>query len=76
MTDKPQLYGVGDSGPVIERNDELNAIVLDADAQRAHMSFGDYNMTPAGLHFNDNHIAGPFEILGRARDPNGDDWAR
>src|SRR5262245_53574566 len=76
MTDKLHLYGVGDSGPAIETNDDLDAIVLDADAQAARMNFGEFSMTPSGLHCDDNHIAGPFEILGRARDPNGDDWAR
>ena len=76
MTDKPQLYVVGDSGPVIETNDALDAIVLDADAQAERMSFGAYNMSKDGLLFGDDYIVGPFEILGRARDPNGDDWAR
>src|SRR5262245_31469258 len=76
MTGKPQLYGVEDSGPAIETNDDLDAIVLDADAQAERMSFGVYKMTKGGLLFNDDYIAGPFEILGRARDPNGDDWAR
>jgi Domain of unknown function (DUF927) len=76
MTDESQRYAVGNSGPVIETNDELDAIVLDADAQAERMSFEPYTMTPAGLLYNDDTIAGPFEILGRARDPNGDDWAR
>jgi putative DNA primase/helicase len=76
MTDKSQRYAVGNSGPVFETNDELDAIVLDADAQSERMSFEPYTMTPAGLLYNDDIIAGPFEILGRARDPNGDDWAR
>src|SRR5262249_20245947 len=75
MTDKPPLYGVGDSGPTIS-NDELDAIVLDADAQAMRMSVDEYRMAADGLYNNDSHIAGPFEILGRARDPNGDDWAR
>src|SRR5262245_28871370 len=76
MTGKPQLYGVEDSGPAIETNDDLDAIVLDADAQAERMSFGVYKMTKGGLLFNEDYIAGPFEILGRARDPSGDDWAR
>src|SRR5262249_13794396 len=48
----------------------------DLDAQAERMSFDDYRMAADGLHHHDNHIAGPFEILGRARDLNGDDWAR
>jgi putative DNA primase/helicase len=74
MTDKPQLYIVNDTGSAIQN--ELDAIVLDADAQAERMSFGPYNMSTAGLLFGDDLIAGRFEILGRARDPNGDDWAR
>jgi uncharacterized protein (DUF927 family) len=87
MIDKPQLYVVGDS-PTIESNDDLDAIVLDADAQADRMSFDTYKMTTNGLLFGfykktggellfeEVLIAGPFEILGRARDPHGDDWAR
>ena len=77
MTDK--LYGVEDIGTAIE-SDEGERIELDAD----RMSFGEYTMNEDGLFFGEDgedgeakdHIAGPFEILGRARDPNGDDWAR
>jgi putative DNA primase/helicase len=76
VTDKPQLYGVEDSDSAIETNEDLDAIVIDADALTERMSFGVYSMTKSGLHFNEDLIAGPFEILGRARDPNGDDWAR
>jgi hypothetical protein len=87
MTDKPQLYVVEDTGSAIT-NDELDAWVLDADAQADRMSFDTYKMTKDGLRFGfykktggellfeEVLIAGPFEILGRARDPNGDDWAR
>ena len=76
MIEKPGLYGVEDFGHAIETNDDLDTIVIDADAQAERMSFGEYRMAADGLHHNDNHIAGPFEILGRGRDPHGDDWAR
>ena len=76
MTDKLQLYVAEDTGTAVQSNDELDAIVLDADAQAERMSFGPYSMTNAGLLFGEDSIAGHFEILGRARDPNGDDWAR
>ena len=67
---------VEDTGTAVN-NDELDAIVLDADAQAERMSFGPYSMRKAGLFGEDgDRISGPFEILGRARDPNGDDWAR
>ena len=60
MTDKSQRYAVGNSGPVFETNDELDAIVLDADAQAERMSFEPYTMTPAGLLYNDDTIAGLY----------------
>ena len=72
---KLDLYVVEDTGSAIQ-NDEVETIVLDADVQAARMSFGDYKMTGDGLVFDGDAIAGPFEILGRARDPQGDDWAR
>ena len=51
---------------------------IPSDAQAERMSFGSYRMSKASLLFGEDqdHIAGPFEILGHARDPNGDDWAR
>jgi hypothetical protein len=73
MTEK--LYAVEDTGSAIS-NDELDQIALDADAVADRMSFGEYSMIKDGLHFGDELIAGPFEIIGRARDPQGDDWAR
>ena len=76
MTEKPQLYLVGDTGPVIETNDDLDALALDADAQADRMSFGPYSMSASGLRFDEDLISGSFKILGRARDPDGQDWAR
>ena len=76
MTEKPQLYLVGDTGPVIETNNDLDAVVLDADAQADRMSFGPYSMSASGLRFDEDLISGSFKILGRARDPDGQDWAR
>jgi putative DNA primase/helicase len=76
MTEKPQLYLVGDTGPVIETNDDLDALALDADAQADRMSFGPYSMAASGLRFDEDLISGSFKILGRARDPDGQDWAR
>src|SRR5262245_42702275 len=77
MTDKPHLYVVDeDGGAGIGNNNELDSIAIDSDEKAERMSFGEYRMTPQGLHYNDELIAGPFEILGRARDPQGDDWAR
>jgi putative DNA primase/helicase len=76
MTEKPQLYLVGDTGPVIETNNDLDALALDADAQADRMSFGPYSMSASGLRFDEDLISGSFKILGRARDPDGQDWAR
>ena len=76
MTDKPpHLYVVYDIGTAVNV-DEGDKIELAPDAQ-AGMSFGPYSMGETGLFGEDgDRISGPFEILGRARDPNGDDWAR
>jgi putative DNA primase/helicase len=74
MTEKPQLYLVGDTGPVIETNND--ALALDADVQADRMSFGPYSMSASGLRFDEDFISGSFKILGRARDPDGQDWAR
>src|SRR5262245_54046932 len=77
MTDKPHLYVVDeDGGAGIGNNNELDSIAIDSDEKAERMSFGEYRMTPQGLHYNDVLIAGRFEILGLARDPQGDDWAR
>src|SRR5262245_40911148 len=55
-------------------------------AEYEALSFGPFQMTPCGLWLvavdpktseeEKEQISGSFKILGRARDPNGDDWAR
>jgi uncharacterized protein (DUF927 family) len=35
-----------------------------------------YQMKASGLYHNDKLLSAPFEIFGRARDPNGQGWAR
>jgi putative DNA primase/helicase len=80
---KPKLYVVdGDSGPEIS-NEEMDRIALYQEEQAEQiskrMSFGEYRMTKEGLLFGKKsavHVAGLFEVLGRARDPDGQDWAR
>jgi putative DNA primase/helicase len=52
------------------------------DARREQMSFPPFRMTDDGLFVEIDKskteiwVCGPFEILGRARDPGGDEWAR
>jgi hypothetical protein len=53
-----------------------DAEIARRDAVFDRMSFLDYSMTAMGLMLEGDYIAGPFEILGRARDPNGDEWSR
>ena len=59
------------------RSGNPDAIVADS-----RMSFGPFRMKQDGLYYcgkkdeASTRIAGRFEVLGRARDPNGDDWAR
>jgi hypothetical protein len=67
MTEQPQLYIVSDN------NDDLDAVVLGADDQADRMSFGPYSMSASGLRFDEDLISGSFKILGRARDPDGQD---
>jgi uncharacterized protein (DUF927 family) len=50
--------------------------VLETDENCERMSYGDYRMTSDGLYLAELCIAGPFEVLGRARDPNGGGWGR
>jgi len=57
-------------------NDDLDKLTLELDARNDRMSFGPYRMTATGLLYDGDVVCGPFEILGRARDPNGDEWAR
>ena len=57
-------------------NDELDRLTVQLDALHERMSFGPYRMTTTGLLHEEDVVCGPFEILGRARDPNGDEWAR
>jgi putative DNA primase/helicase len=73
MTEKPQLRVVSGSG---DTNNDLDRKALEADARAESLSFGDYTMTDSGVLFDGAIIAGPFKILGRARDPDGQDWAR
>src|SRR5262245_12523892 len=56
--------GVGDIGP-----------------RPGYVSFGHYEMTDEGLYTEDKNseplfVSGPFEVLGRARNPNGEGWGR
>jgi putative DNA primase/helicase len=44
--------------------------------QEGRKVVAEYEMTDAGLLWGDKIISAPFEVLGRARDPNGNDWAR
>jgi hypothetical protein len=42
----------------------------------AFVSVGQYTMTPDGLRFDNKWVCGPLKIIGRARDPAGERWAR
>jgi putative DNA primase/helicase len=57
-------------------SDDLDKLTVKLDALHEGMSFGPYRMTATGLLHEEDVVCGPFEILGRARDPNGDEWAR
>jgi hypothetical protein len=73
---------------VAPSNAELDAVTMAKDALE-YKSFGCYQMDHNGLAFigpkrgDDDEktterilISGPFEILGRVRDPKGEGWAR
>ena len=66
--------------PRTETQEELDRIAIEADSRLERMSFGQFRMRADGLYLADDkkslRIAGPFEVVGRARDPSGDDWAR
>ena len=65
--------------PRTETQEELDRIAIETDSRLERMTFGQFRMTADGLYLADDkkslRIAGPFEVVGRARDPSGDDWA-
>ena len=77
-----------DGWPPEQLRRKLHELARRYDGGPNFLSFGDFNMDARGLTVDvpkgrgaerameTLRIAGPFEVLGRARDPSGEGWAR